>query len=362
MFLELGLSPPPKAPQSGGANLPPTPGPSAEAMLEIAVVAKSNPIRAAVLDPLIETYLEEVKETLSPRTANNYRHQIQPFRAWWAEVGPGLDHILTEQAAGGWPGWVRKHYTTTKGKPPAPATVRSGAIRVRQFFRWLFRTGRLPVDISHWSPLPTKQPHGRRFLDRAQCQALFDAVPDGPLRFRDRAMLAFLLDTGARRFEAAAALWADLHTDERGGWCRLRLTKGDAEGETGGRLVAFGPETARAIHYHRQFLHITGREGDDPRLLGMTNTAIKDRLDKLAQRVGWAIGAHDCRRTFADHWWERNRAHEHAMILLKLQMGHTVGDDITLTHYVDLRNENRLIEMIREVYVGPCEGLRVLPI
>jgi integrase len=332
-----------------------------QSMIDLQLAANETPIRATHLDHLIDVYLSDCSASVDSATVTSYRHQIAPFRAWWAQAGPPVDHILTARAVEVFPAWVRAEYRNHRGRPPSPASLRSCCVRVRQFTRWLYRTGRLPVDITAWIPLPKKRPQSQRFLTPQQCQDLLEAVPAGPLQYRDRAMIAFLLATGARRFEAANALWADLHIDERGGVVRLRKTKGDNTGQGGGRIVVFGPATAEAIHYHDQFLRLTGQAGDDLRVFGMSNTAIKNRFAKLAERLGWPIGPHDCRRTFADHWWHSHRGGDQAMILLKLQLGHAVGHDVTMAHYIDTTNETRIIELIREAYTGPVEGLRVAP-
>jgi integrase len=234
-------------------------------------------------------------------------------------------------------------------------------VRVRQFFGWLHRTGRLPLDISGWVSLPKKRSTSKRFLTLEQCQELIDAVPDGPLRLRDRALVAFMLATGARRFETSNALWADVHIDDDGGWCRLRKTKGDVDGEGVGRIVVFGPATGQALHFYRQFLRITGQSGKDARVFAMTNTAIKNRFNKISERLWWTTGPHDLRRTFADFWWNENREHLQSMALLKLQLGHRLTGDVTITHYINIANEDRLIHSLRSAYVSPVELLKVLP-
>lgn len=328
-------------------------------MLSLSAQATETPIHAAILEELLDAYLNEL--SLPPATITSYRYQLGPFRAWWSQHAPTTEYVLTQTLLAQFLPWARKDYRNSRNKKASAATVRSGCVRVRQFFKWLHRTGRLPIDISDWLPLPKKRSSRKRYLSMEQCQQLFDAVPDGALRYRDRALVAFLLATGTRRFEAAAALWEDVHLDDNGGWCRLRKTKGDAEGEGVGRIVVFGHGTAQALHAHRQFLRITGQSGRDARVFAMTNTAIKNRFNKFSEKLGWTIGPHDLRRTFADFWWNENREHMQALALLKLQLGHRMTNDVTLTHYVNLDNEERLITALRAAYVGPVELLRVLP-
>ena len=328
-------------------------------MLELSAQANQTPIYAALLDQLIETYLTEL--TLPPATVTSYRYQLAPFRQWWAEFGGTVNHVLTQKIVSTFPTWARKDYRNSRGRKASAATVRSCAVRVRQFFKWLHRSGRLPIDISDWIELPKKRSTSKRFLSIVQCQDLIDAVPDGPLRLRDRALIAFMLATGARRFETANALWADMHIDDSGGWVRLRKTKNDPDGEGAGRIVVFGPATGKALHFYRQFLRITGQADRDARIFRMSNTAIKNRFGKFSEILGWTTGPHDLRRTFADFWWNENREHMQAMMLLKLQLGHRLSGDVTITHYINIANEDRLIQSLRSAYVSPVELLRVLP-
>lgn len=328
-------------------------------MLELSAQPSETPIYAAILDDLIDVYLAE--STLPPATVTSYRYQLAPFREWWRANGAGHGHILTEKSLGSFVPWAKADYRNSRGRKASAATIRSCAVRVRQLFKWLHRTGRLPIDISDWVPLPKKRSTSKRFLTIEQCQDLIDAVPNGPLRLRDRALVAFMLATGARRFETANALWADLHIDDSGGWCRLRKTKNDPDGEGAGRIVVFGPTTGQALHYHQQFLRITGQHQRDARIFAMSNTAIKNRFGKLSEILGWTIGPHDLRRTFADFWWHENKDHLQSLALLKLQLGHRMTGDVTITHYINIANDDRLIQSLRSAYVSPVELLRVMP-
>lgn len=328
-------------------------------MLALSAKATETPIHSAILDDLVDIYLDE--SILPSATVTSYRYQLAPFRAWWKLHGPEVDHVLTEKTLKKFLPWAKKDYRNSRGKKASAATIRSCVVRVRQFFGWLHRTGRLPLDISSWVEMPKKRTAIKRFLTIEQCQALIDAVPDGPLRLRDRALVAFMLATGARRFETANALWADLHVDDAGGWCRLRKTKNDPDGEGAGRVVVFGPATGQALHYHQQFLRITGQAGRDARVFGMSNTAIKNRFNKLSEILGWTVGPHDLRRTFADFWWNENKEHLQSMQLLKLQLGHKLTNDVTITHYVNISNQDRLVASLRSAYVSPVELLKVLP-
>lgn len=314
------------------------------------------PVSARQLLPTLDKFLAEVAPTVKESTAEGYALRFVSFRVWWGLHGPP-DYILTEAKLMGFRRWLEEEYTGDRGRLLSQQTIRTVIARVRRFLRWLHKTGRLPVDLSDWLPLPPKPRHTQRFLTPEQGQELVDAVPSGPLRFRDWAMIAFLLGTGARRFEAASALWKNTVIDPQTfrGHCHLARTKGDSRGRGPGRVVVFGPVTGRSLHQHRLFLQLTGQVDPAGRVFGMSNTAIKMRFRVLAKTTGWAVGPHDLRRTFADHWWEHNADDERAMILLKMQLGHSVGEDVTLNHYINLDNRPRLIQMLHASYTSPVE-------
>jgi site-specific recombinase XerD len=329
-------------------------------MLQLSLTPRQSVIQAEHLDLLIDAYLEDVQDRLDTRTVTSYRDQFTPFRVWWLDTAPARDYALSEKILGEFLPWVKTHYRNSRSRKASPATIRSGCVRVRQFFKWLHVTGRLPINIVQWVPMPAKPHTHKRFLSLEQCQALFNAVPNGSLRYRDRAMLGFLLGTGARRFEAAEVLWEDVTIFEDGsGYAHLRKVKGDNDGDLGGRIVAFGPATGALLHFHKRFLQIIGMWEQDPRVFGMTNTAIKLRFQVLTKRLGWEVGPHDLRRTFADFWFNTHRGSDRATVALKLQLGHSLSKDVTLSHYIDLANRERVAELLAASYVSPVERLNV---
>lgn len=324
--------------------------------LQITLQPQETVIQARYLDQLIDTYLDAMRGRIDEASVTSYAYQLNPVREWWRATGPGRDYILTERTFTEFLPWAKKHYRTANGRKASTSTMRSACVRVRQFLKWLHLRGYMPVDVHQWAPMIQKPNTHKRFLTVDQCRQLFDAVPNGALMYRDRAMLAFLLGTGARRFEAANALWGDLVlNDDMTGHVHLRRVKGDNEGDRGGRVVVFGPATGYLLHFHRQFLRLTGQWGRDERIFGMTNTAIRVRLQVIAKRVGWPLGSHDLRRTFADHWFNTNRGNDSSTWALKLQMGHALGQDVTAAHYLDLGNRDRVAEVILSHYVSVVE-------
>ncbi len=115
---------------------------------------------------------------------------------------------------------------------------------VRSFFDYL--ASRIPEHVAiaeRVSAIPTKRtpPPETRFLERADLQRLFAALPSkGRRAARDRALLLFLYNTGARVQETADLRIGQLDLD---GTLRVRLHgKGDKW-----RICPLWPETARQL-------------------------------------------------------------------------------------------------------------------
>ena len=316
-------------------------------------------IKADLLSDMMELYLEEVDVT--PRTHEAYVHQLRPFQVWWEEYGPQNGFIIDESTLQIFFRWITTTFKTHRGRPMRPSSIKSTLIKVRQLFRWLHHTGRLPLDISSWLPDIKVHTPPQRFLSIEQCQLLFDSVPAGPLRFRDLALVAFLLGTGARRFEASAAKWEHTCIDEQTymGHTKLWKVKNDMEGKGRGRMVVFGPGTGRLLHYHRLFLRLTGQYDPNGEIFGMSNNAVRLRFDVFSKNAGFKVSSHDCRRTFSDYWWTHIGEDERAVTALKLQLGHTLKNDVTFNHYINTSNEAAILKLLKSVYISPVEECSV---
>ena len=111
------------------------------------------------------------------------------------------------------------------------ATRNQRLAAVRSFFRyWAAREPVALAEAQRVEAIPVKRtaPPETGYLDRDQVQALFQALPpasSGPLALRDRAVLLFLYNSGARVQEAADLRIADLQLESP---ARARLHgKGD---------------------------------------------------------------------------------------------------------------------------------------
>jgi integrase/recombinase XerD len=140
---------------------------------------------------------------------------------------------------------LAERYRTAAGAKLSPDTVRQSVSRVRGFFHWMRKTGRLVADPSERLALPKKGRHLPRVLSEQEIARLIEA-PDTrtALGLRDRALLEVLYATGLRHAEAHAIDLADV--DLGNGRLVVREGKGRRD-----RVV---PLTETAVVWLRRYL------------------------------------------------------------------------------------------------------------
>lgn len=158
-------------------------------------------------------------------TCARYAEVFARFLAYVADPDRAWDYrTLRPDDFDTWQRWLYlgKHHN---------ASWRAQQLRpVRSFYAWRFRAG-LGDDCAQAARGPRIVQRKRRKYTGAQLLALFGAVRgDTPERVRDRAVLLFLLTTGARREECAAVSLHNLELNERKGLVRF-VGKGAKERE-----------------------------------------------------------------------------------------------------------------------------------
>lgn len=252
---------------------------------------------------------------------------------------------------------MRSDYRNARERTPHETSIAHCWTRLRQVFNWAYTnncTGN--VNLSEWCPdapevLPTVH-----FPTVAELAAIL-AQPTGAQRLRDVTAIAFLVSTGARRYEAAhakaeAIQWNTPPTDlavggEHGGWLLLREVKGDREGRGGGRPVCFCSVCGLLLKCYLR--SVDRAEGP---IFGMSDTAICQMVDKHAHAAGVPlVSPHGFRRMLADHWDEVHGLSGRAA--LKKQLGHAAAaSDVTERHYIS-RNQRRIAREIGRWHVSP---------
>jgi integrase/recombinase XerC/integrase/recombinase XerD len=272
---------------------------------------------------LVETYslfeLDNRARRLSPRTLEHHAFYLGRFFAWCE--GQSVTHL--HQVT---PVHLRAYLVFLQEQEWSDWSIHGAARDLRRFFRFCLAEGLIAV-----SPMTrVKMPRTPRTILPAFTAEDVDKLLAAANTQRDKALLLFLLDTGARAAECAALNLADV--DPRTGVVHIRHGKGDKA-----RYVFMGGRTSKAI-----MRYTMGRERSSGAALWLTDAGGRLTLEGLRmvlRRVGKRAGVDHChphtfRRTFA--LWSLRAG----MSIYHLQrlMGH--ADITVLRQYLDLVTED----------------------
>jgi len=165
-----------------------------------------------VIYAFFERYLKADKG-LSPASVKSYRDALRLFLAFLAAqrhrpiTRLSIDDLTAED--------VRRflgHIETERGNHIRSRNQRLAALHT--FFTFLAQqVPEVLAEAERVAAIPMKRvaPPDTRFLERDEIEALFAGLPtEGPVALRDRALLLFLYNTGARVQEAASLAVANL--------------------------------------------------------------------------------------------------------------------------------------------------------
>ena len=315
---------------------------------------------ATHLIDLISVFLETKRHEVSAKSLTNYATDLEPFIVWYRQQP---DHILTPAAFAAFATWLRREWRNSFGKPATPQVVWRATKRLRQVLDWGHAAGYIPVVVSGMVPSAPEVNRLKYFPDPDEIQQLVLAA-GGESRLRDASIITMLAATGARRFELAEAQAEDVQfttpaTDlatgsDHTGSLWLRKTKNDRDGNGPGRQVVFDGVAGLLL---KAYLRSVGRRCGS--IYGMTDTNIRNIVHQLGIAADLPrMHPHAFRSAFVDHWSDANAAAgEMAMIALRLQIGHTLSQDVT-NRYRDLTNPTKNLRRIRQFYTSPLMSLR----
>jgi integrase/recombinase XerD len=183
-----------------------------------------------------------------------------------------------------------------------PATARSRQLALRLFAGWLVEEDELEQNPLAGLKPPKLDAKIVPVLDDSQLRALIRACEGkGLADRRDEALIRLLLETGIRAGECVALTMADV--DVRGGLVLIRRGKGGK-----GRVVAFGPATARSLDRYLR-LRRQHQRADSPALWlgegghGFTYDGLHRALGRRAKAAGITrFWPHMLRHTMAARW------------------------------------------------------------
>ena len=176
-------------------------------------------------------------ERKSPATLKSYGDGVRSFIAWCADGG--CPAVLDRRT-------VNAFTASLLDDGREAATVRSRQLAVRRFSSWLADEGEIPEDALIGIKAPKLDAKVVEPLTDDQLRALIKACAGNDFRDRrDEAIVRLMAETGIRAGECATILLADV--DLAHGTAVVRRGKGGK-----GRIVPFGPQTARALDRYRR--------------------------------------------------------------------------------------------------------------
>lgn len=176
-------------------------------------------------------------ERKSPSTVKSYAHGVRALLDWCqANDAPAVLNKPT----------VNAFTASLLEAGREPATVRARQLGIRRFSAWLVDEHEIPEDQLIGLKSPKLDSKVIEPLTEDQLRALLKACQGTELRERrDEAIVRFMLETGTRAGECIALEVPDV--DLMAGTAIVRRGKGGK-----GRVVPFGPQTARAIDRYKR--------------------------------------------------------------------------------------------------------------
>lgn len=246
------------------------------------------------LEPLVTSWeLALRSDRKSRETIKSYLAGVNQFLAWCAAEGQAPE--LTKPLVRAFVAHLLEHGAE-------PATARARQLSLRRFSAWLEEEGEIDTDPLLGLKAPKLDTKVTQCLDDEQVRALIKACAGKELRDRrDEALVRLMVETGMRAGEVVALRVEDI--DLVRGVAMVVRGKGGK-----GRLVPFGPQTARAIDRYLRLrrAHLRADTADlwlGERQKGFSyyglHAALRDRATK-AGLVGFH--PHLLRHTAASRW------------------------------------------------------------
>lgn len=256
------------------------------------------------------------------RTVAWYSFTLDKVIGWMVSNGATQPKDITARQ-------VRAYFADLTSRGLSEYSINNHARVIRTLLRFWYDEKYIP------EPVKFKMPSVPNKLMRCLSVEEVEKVVRACILRRDKALVLFMVDTGARLAEVCALKWQDV--DIPSGMIRIVEGKG---GKT--RSVVVGTETRRALLAYRREL-----ENAEPSKAvfqvstgkGLTPMGIRSVLERLSHRSGVKVNPHALRRTFATLSLRAGMNPLHLQALL----GHTtlemtkryiqmVDDDLAVAH------------------------------
>ena len=319
-------------------------------------------VEASSLISLLDLYLEDSKQRVAAETLKDYRVCLAPFRQWWLENPNIHNYKLSERVFEDFLTWYIDVYRPPRSTRTTDYMINKTTILIRRFLRWLHTKGAVQQRIMDLCPLHTFETNQGKYYPTVNDLAAMFTSCRGPSRLRNAALLAFLVETGARRTEVANVKVSDLTfsktlmdfsiSKENHGHVHFRIVKNNNKGKRPGRHSVFSHMTALLLKMHL----LIGNHCPDDSLFGKSDGGIWYIVRSVGDSADLPqIHPHAFRSMFID-WWIESVGVEGGLmadLALKLQVGHSYRNDVITNHYIDKNNSDKNIRRIRSFYTSP---------
>ncbi len=249
-------------------------------------------MRQAVIGAFLAHLADERR--LSPRTIDAYRRDLERFRRFCRDGGPGDWAEVDARRLRDFAGRLRRDGLSA-------ATIQRVLSALRTFFDYLIREGRLRANPARAVQAPKTRRRLPDVPDVDGMHVLFAVEGRTPIEIRDRAMLELFYSSGLRLAELAALDRGDLDLD---------AAMLSVEGK--GRRARIVPVGARAVEALRDWLRVRSVSDDESALFTgrggrrLSRRAIEQRIGLWGRRAGLPtpLYPHRLRHACASHLLE----------------------------------------------------------
>ena len=150
-------------------------------------------------DPVLDGFLNYLRfeRRLSPRTCEGYQRDLIDYRSWCQQHDLPPWHKVDQQRV--------RHYAANRHRDGlSPKSLQRHLSSLRGMFKHLVREGALKSNPAEGVRAPKVQRRLPSTLDVDQVGQLMNIPGDGPLDYRDRAILELFYSSGLRLSELAA--------------------------------------------------------------------------------------------------------------------------------------------------------------
>ena len=276
---------------------------------------------ARLFDRLVAMYIAAC--IVEPETLEGYKNSLSYVLAWWQMYAPANNHRLSPSSLH----LCAKHLQEIG---LSLNTRKATHTRLRQCFRWAYKTGRISIDVAQWIPAPKGYSEPRQIAaDVGTFRKLFLASEQALFPERAKAIIVIFVGTGMRCSECASLHVSSVHfSNDLSGTIQITAAKRVRGRDISQRVVGFDAATGKILAEWILFLADTSKwlfpseTRPANHLTRRTIHRIVKEVAVLAKVDNVIHGPHDIRRSYVT-WISRQYKGEGYNDLLRRQLGHS---------------------------------------